>query len=580
MIKSVFIKIFGTYLVLTTLLCGLVILFAFYSIKDSHVEMAANDLTNLAVALKGEITPYVAGSNTQNLDARMKILGKQTQTRITVMALDGRILADSEEEPSKMENHQTRTEMAEALDGRLGRFIRMSGTLNKEMLYIAVPVTADGSKPLYVLRVSRFLGGISAITNRLITKIILATLIIDIFGVFFAFLFSRNVSGPVKELKAAFRKLSLKNFNVRVFLKRNDELKDLADVFNDMAVQMRNLFDELSHQKEELNGIISSLQEGLLVIDAEDKVLFANKSLTTVTEHEFKEGTRYWEVFRQPKLNDLIRQVRSSGQNLIEEVELNNRTFLCGITILAPNMEITVIFHDITEIKRLAKIKSDFVTNVSHELRTPLTSIKGFIEAIDSSTLNDENCRYLQILKRNTDRVINIVNDLLTLSDLERKTSDLQFETVNVKNVIESVLPIFERQIGDKGLVLDYSIASDVQPTIRGDRFRLEQVFINLLDNAVKYTEKGTITVRVEVLQRKIIVSVRDTGIGISSEDLPRVFERFYVADKSRSRRMGGTGLGLSIVKHIVRLHQGVIDVKSKPGEGTDFTVTLPVLNS
>src|SRR5512138_260301 len=194
------------------------------------------------------------------------------------------------------------------------------------------------------MRVSRFLSGISMTTNRLIARIIIAALIMDLFGLLFAFLFSQNISRPVKELKIAFRKMALKNFNIRVFLKRNDEFKELADGFNDMANQMRGLFDELSHQKDELDGIISSLQEGLLVIDSEDKILLTNRSLSSIINRELAEGIPYWEVIRQPRLNELIRQARSSGQNLVEEVELNDRIYLCSITLLAPKKEITVIF--------------------------------------------------------------------------------------------------------------------------------------------------------------------------------------------------------------------------------------------
>ncbi len=576
--KTIFFKIFGGYLLLTTALCGFIIFFSFYIIRSSHIDTTAKDLTDLAISLQGEITPFVAAKDTQKLDVFVKELGKQIHTRITIMAPNGTVMSDSEENPLKMENHQTRTEMAQALEGHTGQFLRMSGTLKQEMLYIAIPVTKNDHKILYVLRVSRFLKEISATTNRLVEKIVITTIIIDLIGLLFAFLFARNIARPVKELSAALHKAALKNFKIRVFLRRNDELKELADSFNDMIAQMEGLFTELFRQKEELNSIISSLQEGLLALDAQDRVLFANASFKKIVNEDLQEGRFYWEVLREPKLNDLIRRVRADRLNSVEEIELNNKLFLCSLTFLGYEKEITIIFHDITEIRKLEKIKTDFVLNVSHELRTPLTSIKGFIETLEASTLSDENRHYMEIIKRNTDRLINVVNDLLTLSELEEKTTSLQMESVDLKNLIDRVLKIFEQQMKTKGFSLNLSVDPELPP-VKGDPFKLEQVFINLLDNAIKYTEQGTISIEMKYREGQAVVLIQDTGPGILQEHLSRIFERFYVVDKSRSKKLGGTGLGLSIVKHIILLHNGTIDVSSTPGTGTEFTITLPVVN-
>ena len=255
---------------------------------------------------------------------------------------------------------------------------------------------------------------------------------------------------------------------------------------------------------------------------------------------------------------------------------MNNKTFLCSATFLQYKEEITIVFHDITEIKKLQKIKTDFVLNVSHELRTPLTSIKGFIETIETGTLDDENKHYMGIIKRNTDRLINIINDLLSLSEMEEKGTKLQLETVNLKDIIEHALVVFEQQIQSKGFFVHLSIDPDL-PTVQGDPFKLEQVFINLIDNAMKYTEKGGITIEMKSQDKKIVITLQDTGAGISPEHLSRIFERFYVVDKSRSKKLGGTGLGLSIVKHIILLHNGTIKAESTLGHGTTFIITLPI---
>ncbi len=297
---------------------------------------------------------------------------------------------------------------------------------------------------------------------------------------------------------AALHKVAGHNFNIRVFLKNNDELKELADSFNYMIAEMERLFGELSRQKEELDSIISSLQEGILVLDKEERVLIANESLHIITSKNLEKGTFYWEILREPKLNELIKRVKTARQNSTEEIELNNRIFLCSATFLSYKEEITTVFHDITEIKKLEKIKTDFVLNVSHELRTPLTSIKGFIETIETKTMDDENKHYLGIIKRNTDRLINIINDLLSLSEMEEKGTKLQLETVNLKEIIEQAFVVFEQQIHSKGFYINLSVDPDLPP-VQGDPFKLEQVFINLIDNAMKYTEKGGITIEMKL---------------------------------------------------------------------------------
>jgi two-component system phosphate regulon sensor histidine kinase PhoR len=233
-----------------------------------------------------------------------------------------------------------------------------------------------------------------------------------------------------------------------------------------------------------------------------------------------------------------------------------------------------VIFHDITEIKNTEKIKKDFILNVSHELRTPLTAIKGFIESLGTE-IDKKNLRYLDILKRNTERLINIVNDLLVLSELEDRETVLRLEDVDLNQLIEDIRKIFEQKLKEKKLNLKIQSA-DKHITVKADSFQLEQIFINLIDNAIKYTQKGGIVITVKQDKKYTTISIEDTGIGIPKENLTRIFERFYVVNKSRSRSLGGTGLGLSIVKHIVLLHNGKIDVESTLGKGTKFTISLP----
>jgi two-component system phosphate regulon sensor histidine kinase PhoR len=313
------------------------------------------------------------------------------------------------------------------------------------------------------------------------------------------------------------------------------------------------------------------MTEGLLVLDEEEKVRLFNAGAQKLMPAEIILGRYYWELLRSSRLNSLIEE--GSERSISGEVELADKTFLCIITPLASRKAKVVLLHDITELKQIERVKKDLVVNVSHELRTPLTAIKGFTETLLDEA-DPKSREYLGIIKRHTDRLIAMVNDLLTLSELEEKPQ-LVMEEVNLQELITNVLAIYDPRIRAKGL----SFTADLSPpiTIKGDAFKLEQLLTNLIDNALKYTEKGQISVDTEVREGNAIIKVKDTGIGIPREDLGRVFERFYVVDKSRSRSMGGTGLGLSIAKHIATLHAGSIEVASTPYTGSTFTVVIPI---
>ncbi len=573
--RTLFFKIFGGYFVLTIALSALILAFSFTVIRHYHTETIAGSLRDLATVIRAQISQPLDDGNLQRLDALAKSSGKDTGTRITIIAFNGVVLADSEEDPKKMENHRTRAEVASALEGSPGRFVRFSDTLKREMLYVAVPVYKD-KKVIGAVRLSQYLKNIDTITGRIRWSIFQITLFIIGASLVAAFIFSNSLSKPIHELIAASQRVAKNDFNVKVFLKNRDELKDLADNFNDMVSRIKMLFSELSRQKEEWNSVILSLREGFLILDKEEKVIFFNESFRSIINANPDKGKFYWEAIREPKLSELIKIVRETKQNHIKEIEFSNRTFSCSATFLNLQEEIAIVFHDITDIKNLEKIKTDFVQNVSHELRTPLTSIKGFIETLGEAVSNTEQKHYVDIVRRNTNRLINIINDLLLLSELEEKHMEPEREKVDLKVLMENSAKIFGQQLAEKGLDLAVAINPGT-PVIEGDAFKLEQMIINLLDNAVKYTEKGGIALSLEPGKNTVIFTIQDTGIGIPGDHLSRIFERFYVVDKSRSKRLGGTGLGLSIVKHIVLLHNGKIDVQSSPGVGTKVTVALPL---
>lgn len=573
--KTIFLKIFSCFLLITIFLSGLILIFSFTAAKNNYIESTANYLKNIGTVLGEQIIPLIEKNDSEELDKLVKMLGNKIQTRITVIVPDGTVLADSQENPKLMVNHGTRTEIAQALEGKTGRFLRESETLRKQMLYIAVPVKKN-YKILGVVRLSLFLKDINSTINHVRTKILEISLLVVALSLLISTLFSRSLSRPIRELSSVSRKIANGDFNARVFLKRRDELHELADNFNTMAADMKKLFDDLKNQKEELDSVISSLQEGILVLDSEERVILTNDSFRKIIKNNIKERQFYWEFFRIPQFDELVKKIKSTRNNVSEEISFENKIFSCNGTFLSARKEVAVIFHDITSIRNLEKIKTDFVSNISHELRTPLTAIKGFVETLQSSVVSEENKHYLDIVSRNTDRLVSIINDLLFLSELEEKSLKIDLIEVDLKSLLKKIIRIFEQKLKEKSLSLKLDIKEEL-PLIKADPFKLEQIFINLIDNAIKYTEKGNIEISVKKKENSIEIVFEDTGIGIPAEHISRIFERFYVVDKSRSKKLGGTGLGLSIVKHIVSLHEGSITVKSSHGIGTKFIVTLPL---
>ncbi|HME43556.1 MAG TPA: ATP-binding protein [Syntrophorhabdales bacterium] len=570
--RSIFTKVFGGYLFIILALFAFVILFSFSTIRHHYLEALSQRLRNISVALKPAVLPLLDKEHADALNSLLRNVGQETDTRITVIDARGVVLADSQEDPKKMENHGARPEVIEAGSGKTGQALRFSSTKNQEMLYVAIPLEKNG-RVVGVLRTSLFLTQIEALLSTLKADILEVALIITVLSLIGALLFSRSLSRPIKQLTAVASRIGSGDFGARVFLKNRDEIGTLASSFNYMAEQLSAAFSQLSSEKEELDAIISSLNEGLVVLDKRGIILHFNESFKKLVGTEIAAGQLFWEVFRSPDFTQLLEQSRRERSGCTGAVEFADRVYACSVTFLPVGEKTVSVFHDITEIKKLERVKKDFVVNVSHELRTPLTAIKGFVETLEEE-VTDVGKRYLDIIRRNTDRLINIVSDLLLLSEMEEK-EELQVEKIDLKTVAQNVLRMFDHPLREKGLTLSFEAAEEL-PEVTGDPFKLEQMFVNLMDNAFKYTEKGGITIALRPENGWVLVQVRDTGIGIPKQDLPRIFERFYVVDKSRSRKIGGTGLGLSIVKHIVLLHNGTIEVQSSQGVGTTVTVTLP----
>jgi two-component system phosphate regulon sensor histidine kinase PhoR len=572
--KTLFLRIFSGYAAVIVLLAAAVMLFAPPLMRKHNIEENASYLEHMAVLLEPQVVPYLTGSGTGDLGGLVAALSRQTGTRITVIDLTGQVLADSEKDARDMENHFYRPEIQASLHGEKRMSIRRSSTLKQEMMYMSVPLEASG-RVVGALRLSLFMENLDALLGVFrgeLLKVVGAMILVALLMVFWL---SKSVSGPVREVIDASSRVAAGDFEVTVSTRRSGEFKRFAQSFNAMTGKLKTLFDEIRMKNEEIGGILGSIREGLCVLGGDDRIELCNASFRRIVQNERPEGRHFWELVRSSALAEAVRKAKASGGETTEEGTIGDRVYFCSVAHLPTGDRLVVTLHDLTEIRALEKIKKDFVVNVSHELRTPLTAIKGFLETVETRA-EEENRPYLEIIRRNTERMIAIVQDLLVLSELEERGARIDKTDVDMRPLAEAILKMFDERAKAKGLALSLEAPPHL-PSIQADPGQMEGLLLNLVDNAVKYTEKGSVKVRLSERGSQLAIDVEDTGPGIDADHLPHVFERFYVVDKSRSKKLGGTGLGLSIVKHIVLAHKGSVSVKSRVGEGTTFSVLLPL---
>jgi len=412
--------------------------------------------------------------------------------------------------------------------------------------------------------------------------ILLPVLVIWFWGI------SRILTQPLKEISNVAGKFAEGLFNWRIrWAERRDELSALAQQLNHMAEATGEKIERLSKALAESQALLNGMEEGVLILDLHGRVQKMNAAMEAVLSHAYPTdmGKHYLEVFRDPELNDLIQATlrdKMGQRRSLSPLGQPGRSFQIQSSLIQypenGGEGVIVVFHDITELKRLERIRQDFVANVSHELRTPLTTIRGYVEALQDDGLENipQAKHFLQIIERHTQRMEKIVSDLLLLSEIESPDRMMRKDPVHIEELISSVVDALRPMAESKQQNVQMEVASGLSP-LRADGQKIHQVITNLLHNAICYTpEKGNIFIEAKAVEKGTEVSVSDNGIGIPPEDISRIFERFYRVDKGRSRDLGGTGLGLSIVKHIVEAHGGRVGVESKPGQGSRFSFFLP----
>lgn len=505
-------------------------------------------------------------------------------TRVTVIGPAGTVLADSQHDPETMENHAGRPEVRAAFGSGVGTSIRHSDTINRDLCYVALRIEYGG-RPGHVLRVALPLEDLDAAIREVRWRILGASLVAAILALVIAYAFSRSFTRRISRLRAFAEGLVDARVSGSLLPDGSDELGALASSLNRMAGQLRELVEKLSVESARREAILASMVEGVLAVDDEMNVTFCNDSFARAVGAAvpIPENLPLLELVRDPGLQEMLRRVLATGESQKQRLQLTaaqGRTFEVQAAPLAAASRrgAIAILHDITDLERLERVRKDFVANVSHELRTPLTAIRGYAETLIEGALEDRehSRKFLEIIKAHAIRLNNIASDLLVLSEVESGTPAAEPERVSVRAALEAALRAVESEARVRGVKVACGTVEDL--TVMGDKIRLEQALINLVDNAVKFNRAGGEVLVEATLAApgQVRIAIADSGIGIPSDHVSRIFERFYRVDKARSREVGGTGLGLSIVKHVIERMNGTASVESQLGKGSTFTVLLP----
>jgi two-component system phosphate regulon sensor histidine kinase PhoR len=580
-------QLYPSYLLITIISLVAVTWYASESLKHFFLEQTAFDLKVRARLFEKQVLEHLDPLDEKVVDLLCKKIGKSAATRITIILPSGKVVGDSEKDPSRMDNHVDRPEFIDALNGPSGTSIRYSRTLEKDMMYVGIPIKKK-NHILAVIRTSIPVNDIDLVLKSMKIKIAFGCLVVAVFAAMLSLFISRRITRPIEQIKIWAEAITRGKFHLRPQVAESEEIGALAESLNRMAVELREHIDTVMRQRNEIEAVLSSMVEGVIAVDMEERVISMNHAAAKMFGCDPAEvqGRSIQEVVRNTVLQQFVKNALSSQEVVEKEIVLSsdNDRFLNGHGTLLRDAEgkqigALIVLNDVTRLLRLEKIRREFVANVSHEIKTPITAIKGFVETLrDGAVKNPEDAeRFLEIISKHIDRLEAIIEDLLSLSRIEQETEreKVVLDEGRLKDVLETAIQVCEADAMAKKIEVELSCAEDI--VAKFDPLLLEQAVVNLIDNAIKYSgEEKTVWVEAVQAEKEIIVSVRDQGCGIEKNHLPRLFERFYRTDKARSRQLGGTGLGLAIVKHIAQAHGGHVAVESTPGKGSTFAIHLP----
>jgi two-component system phosphate regulon sensor histidine kinase PhoR len=580
-------RFFGTYSLLLLAAIGLLGGVVLARVERYSLEQIEESLRTKAVLIGEALRDRPAGAG-RGLRDRLAELRREVPVRVTLLADDGRVLADSDEDPALMENHADRPEVRQARDASYGTATRFSHTLQEQMMYLAM--RAHGGGDVAFVRVALPLTQVQEQLAGIRHLVWAAGVGTALGGLGLTFWLARRITRPLRELTAGTEQIAAGEYGHKVYAADRGEVGALARTFNQMSERLAAQFARLEEDRQQLRTILAGMVEGVIAIDADERILFANERAQELLglAPQAATGHKVWEVVRHSGLMTAVRQALDRSEPYDAELNWDGSAGK-SITVHAarlpdvadsPPRGAVLVLHDRTQLRRLERIRQEFVANASHELKTPLSVIKAAVETLIEGAVNDSEHRdlFLDQIAEQADRLQLLIFDLLSLARVEAGADTFEPRRVPLRPFVVACV---ERHRGraegnDQTLEADASAPED-DVAVWADEEALDQILGNLVDNALKYTPRGgRISVGWEARDGEVCLTVRDSGIGIPERDLPRVFERFFRVDRARSRELGGTGLGLSIVKHLAHAMQGSVSATSRPGHGSTFSVRLP----
>jgi len=618
---KLFWQLWLSYLLITLVCLAAVVLVASVAFRHFNREQTAAALEAEALLLSRQIVQHSSGSAllsdhaaAADLATLCREIGERVDSRFTVVLANGKVIVDTDEHPSLMDDHSQRPEVKQALLGEVGRSERFSHTIGRELMYVAVPIHGEQhGEAIGVVRVSRPLISVDQALGATRSKMLLGSLAAAALGLGASLLVSRRISLPIEQLKRGAERFAAGDLRHKVPAPQSQEMAVLAAAMNRMAAQLDERIRTILCQRNELEAVVSSMVEGVIAVDCGERIISINTAAARLLgiaekgntndaggqrlpekargpapahEPEGVHGVSIHDVVRNTDLAEFISMALSQQEPVEGEIMLHDGAGMLlqahGTALRdsdAKRIGAVVVLNDITRLRRLETVRRDFVANVSHELRTPITSIKGFVETLIDGAKDkpEEAARFLDIIARQADRLNAIIGDLLSLARFEQESGEHQIavETAKVSDILAGAVQLCQTKADARNMALRLDCPADLYAQVNAAL--IEQALVNLIDNAVKYSTPGSqVVIGAAAVDNEIVISVTDQGCGIPNKHLERLFERFYRVDKARSREMGGTGLGLSIVRHIALAHGGYPSVESTPGVGSTFSIHLP----
>lgn len=576
--RGIFQRIFILYGVVMLLAILFVEVYITTALRDAHIATLRDNLA-VQASLIADRLPF---HSDLPLDSACKQLKDKTGARVTVIAPDGRVLGDSDSPSPDMDNHAHRQEIQQALLDNTGMAIRYSDTIKYDFLYVARKIMEDG-EPVGIVRLSVPLKDIDRSINVIRIKILtvgisilLATSLFSLWQIEHI----RRLTGRIRDFS---RSLARGELGRKLFLERAGEFDEIAESLNAMSRELQKSIAASDEEKYRLNMILRSIPDALFIVDVQGVIILSSLAARKLFGETALQGRRFIEVFRNSEFLTLLEKVQKQRTAGIAEVRIDSPLEQYCVVQVSPlsynETDLSgyiAIFHDITQLKKLELTRKDFVANISHEIKTPITVIQGFAETLLEGALEDTEHvhKFLRTIKANSERINSLVDDLMTISKLELGVITVQKTTVDIEDVGRQIMEMLRDKAEAKNLFIRMELFP-APVTIEADRNRLIQILTNLVENAIKFTEKGGVAFGTAQENGLTCFYVEDTGIGIAQKHLPRLGERFYRVDPGRSRNLGGTGLGLAIVKHLVKAHGWDLQIESVPGKGTKVKILV-----